>query len=591
MGPTLTPTPLLGLNTSLGQPCSVEASASRYFIVSKKDGGLRPVLDLRALNSALRKFRFKVLTTKLIVSQIRSEDWFVTIDLKDAYFHIGVRPEHQKFLRFAFRGEVYQFLVLPFNLALSPCTFTKCMDVALPLLRLQGIHILNYLDDWLILAHSTAMAASHRPEVVLTHMRPLGLEINPEKCVLSPSQRTTFLGVTWDSTTMRACLSPAQVASILSAVNADWLDQSLYVAEVQRVLGLMAAAANVIPLGLLHMRPFQFWLRGAGFHPRRHPLDAIRVMRRGLHTLLMCTRPRFLILGPTLGGLPPRLHLYAFCPVALLPQVLARVHHDGVHILLVAPPLDRSSLDLVSLLDGTPWEIPTREDSPPPLRDVEALGLAPEGDQFLEAGLSSEVVETLLIARALSTRKLYALKWRLFSLWCAQREQDPVHCLIGTVLGFLQSRLSQGLSPSTLKVYVAAIAANDALVLGATLGRHPLVSRFLRSARWLRPSCRPRLPSWDLSVVLDGLLEAPFEPMESASERFLTLKMALLLALASLRWVGYLQTLLVAPACLEFVPGMSMSKAILHPKAGYVPKVPRMAGSPVILQAFCLPPH
>ncbi|KAK3573440.1 hypothetical protein QTP86_024649 [Hemibagrus guttatus] len=105
----------------------------------------------------------------------------------------------------------------------------------------------------------------------------------------------------------------------------------------------------------------------------------------------------------------PRLRLYTFPPVALLPQVLARVRHDRG----------------------------ARGDSPPPPRDVEALGLAPEGDQFLEAGLSSEVVETLLNARAPSTRKLYALKWRLFSLWCAQHEQDPAHCLIGTVLGFL----------------------------------------------------------------------------------------------------------------------------------------------------------
>ncbi|KAK3539004.1 hypothetical protein QTP86_023606 [Hemibagrus guttatus] len=63
----------------------------------------------------------------------------------------------------------------------------------------------------------------------------------------------------------------------------------------------MAAAANVIPLGLLHMRPFQFWLRSVGFHPHRHPLDAIRVMRHGLRTLLMWIRPRFMALGPTLG--------------------------------------------------------------------------------------------------------------------------------------------------------------------------------------------------------------------------------------------------------------------------------------------------
>lgn len=34
---------------------------------------------------------------------------------------------------------------------------------------------------------------------------------------------------------------------------------------------LMAAAAHVIPLGLLNMRPLQFWLRSKGFHPRNHP--------------------------------------------------------------------------------------------------------------------------------------------------------------------------------------------------------------------------------------------------------------------------------------------------------------------------------
>ncbi|KAK3571022.1 hypothetical protein QTP86_000647 [Hemibagrus guttatus] len=119
-------------------------------------------------------------------------------------------------------------------------------------------------------------------------------------CFAAGTRRNTFLGVICDSTMMWACLSPAWVASILSAVNSVQLDQSLSVAEAQRVLGLMAAAANVIPLGLLHMRPFQFWLRGAGFHPRRHPLDAIRVMRRRLYTLLTWTRPQFLAAGPTL---------------------------------------------------------------------------------------------------------------------------------------------------------------------------------------------------------------------------------------------------------------------------------------------------
>ncbi len=69
---------------------------SRYFIVPKKDGGI-----------------------PTIVSHIRSEDWFVMIDLKDAYFHVSIIPSHRKFLRFAFGGEAFQYWVLLFGLALS----------------------------------------------------------------------------------------------------------------------------------------------------------------------------------------------------------------------------------------------------------------------------------------------------------------------------------------------------------------------------------------------------------------------------------------------------------------------------------------
>ncbi|MCI4382168.1 hypothetical protein PGIGA_G00260670 [Pangasianodon gigas] len=141
----------------------------------------------------------------------------VTIDLKDAYFHISILPPHRKFLRFAFGGEAYQYRVLTFGLALSSRTFTKCVDAALAPMQLQGIRILNYIDDWLILAHSEQMAARHR-DVVLAHMKELGLRLNAEKSVLSPAQRTAYLGVVWDSTTMQARLSPARIESVLTAV-------------------------------------------------------------------------------------------------------------------------------------------------------------------------------------------------------------------------------------------------------------------------------------------------------------------------------------------------------------------------------------
>ncbi len=52
--------------------------------------------------------------------------------------------------------------VLPFGLSLSPCVFTKVPEVALVPLREQGVRILNYLDDWLILAQSQDQLCKHR---------------------------------------------------------------------------------------------------------------------------------------------------------------------------------------------------------------------------------------------------------------------------------------------------------------------------------------------------------------------------------------------------------------------------------------------
>ncbi len=224
----------------------------------------------------------------------------------------------------------------------------------------------------------------------------------------------------------------------------------------------------------------------------------------------------------------------------------------------------------------------------PPAGVVEAVGVAPEGAQLIASGLSTEVVETILQSRAPSTRKLYALKWRLFTSWCGDRQLDPVNCPVGTVLEFVQARLSTGLTHSTLKVYVAAISAYHASLGGQSVGRHPLVTRFLRNVRRQRPPVRSRIPPWDLAVVLEALCRPSFEPIEEISDRHFTLKTVFLLAITSLKRVGDLQALSGAPTHLDFAPGMA--KAFLYPRAGYVPKVPSVTPWPVILQAFSPPP-
>ncbi len=72
-----------------------------------------------------------------------------------------------------------------------------CMDALSPL-RQMWICILNNLNDWLILAQSQAVLASHKT-LLLSHLDCLGLRVNFAKSILSPSQRVSFLGTVIDS--------------------------------------------------------------------------------------------------------------------------------------------------------------------------------------------------------------------------------------------------------------------------------------------------------------------------------------------------------------------------------------------------------
>ncbi len=203
-------------------------------------------------------------------------------------------------------------------------------------------------------------------------------------------------------------------------------------------------------------------------------------------------------------------------------------------------------------------------------RTLEVVGMAHTGPRGLIDGLPAEVQETIASARAPATRKLYSSKWGVFESWCLTRAIDPVNCPVGPVLEFLQERLTAGAAATTLRVYVAAIAARRELD-EIPLGRYRMVSAFMRGARRLRPVRPTAVPSWDLSVVLEGLVTAPFEPLESASDRILTLKVVLLLALTSLKRVGDLQAFSVSETCMDFAPGLV--KVTLRPRPGYIPKV------------------
>ncbi len=267
---------------------------------------------------------------------------------------------------------------------------------------------------------------------------------------------------------------------------------------------------------------------------------------------------------------PQGLRKYAFPPVSLLTQTLCKVREEEEQILLVAPYWPNRSWfpELMLLVTAPPWQIPLRKD---------------------QKDTTQEVVDTITSARAPSTRHAYALKWNLFAEWCSSHREDPRRCPIRVVLSFLQQGLERRLSPSTLKVYVAAIAANHDPVEGKSVGKHDWVVRFLRGARRLNHPRPPSIPSWDLSLVLRALQQGPFEPLQTVEPKFLSMKTLLLLALASIKRVGDLHAFSVDDSCLQFGP--ADSQIILRPRPGYVPKVPTTPFRDQVVSLQALPPE
>ncbi len=230
----------------------------------------------------------------------------------------------------------------------------------------------------------------------------------------------------------------------------------------------------------------------------------------------------------------------------------------------------------LSEITAPPWPIPLRKDLLSqrrstllhPRPDLWKQCVVPGWDAEVLGDLPQEVALTIASARALSTRRAYALKWNLFAEWCSSHREDPRRCSIRAVLSFLQHGLEHRLSPSTLKIYVAAISTHHGPIEGRSVGKHDLVIRFLRGARRLNPPRPPSLPSWDLALALKALQTAPFKPLQSVKLTFLSMKTLLLTTLASIKRVGDLQAFSVDESCLEFGP--ADSSATLRPRPGYV---------------------
>ena len=231
---------------------------SRLFLVPKKTGDLRPVIDLSTLNRHMVVPHFKMETQGSVRSAIRSQEWTVSIDIRDAYLHVPMHQAVRKYLRFVVNKKVYQFTCLPFGLATSPREFTKLLRPVVLLLRQQGVKLHVYLDDWLIRADTPEEAQLHAQTTIKVLQFLRGI-INFEKSDLTPSQDFQFIGMQFN--TRRFTVAPLPKMRVkVQSVHQHWMaNPNITARDLHRLLGMLVFMALLVRRGRLRLHPVQWW--------------------------------------------------------------------------------------------------------------------------------------------------------------------------------------------------------------------------------------------------------------------------------------------------------------------------------------------
>ena len=137
----------------------------------------------------------------------------------------------------------------------------------------------------------------------------------------------------------------------------------------------------------------------------------------------------------------------------------------------------------------------------------------------------------------------YQSKWKVFRSWC-RREGHTTSSLSSHKLADFLLYLHQDrhLSASAVMGYKAMLAGVFGF-RGCDLSTDRVSSAIIRACCRQVRRTGPRLPAWNVDVVLRALIAPPYEPLDSADLRSATMKVLFLVALATAKRVGELQAL------------------------------------------------
>ena len=229
---------------------------SFIFLRPKKDGSMRPIINLKPFNQSVTYHHFKMEGIHLVLDMIQKGESFTKIDLKDAYFAVLINDPDRKYLRFRWDNQTYQFRACPFGLASAPRMFTKLMKPITAILRRMGVKLVIYLDD-MILLNQDRILLIKQTQSTLWLLQCLGFHINWDKSIIDPTNKIEFLGFDIDAVEMKVKLPEEKKEHIKEQCRRHLQQETSTVRELAALIGKLVAAVRAVAPGPLNFRQLQ----------------------------------------------------------------------------------------------------------------------------------------------------------------------------------------------------------------------------------------------------------------------------------------------------------------------------------------------
>jgi len=226
---------------------------STIFTRPKKNGSYRLILNLKKLNEDVDYFHFKMDTLHTCVALMTPGCYMASLDLRDAYYSVPIHVSHQKYLKFRWKGDLYQFTCLPNGLACAPRIFTKLLKPVFAHLRKKGHISSPYLDDSFLMA-STYEQCKQNVMDTLTLLKQLGFVIHVEKSHTQPSQCIEHLGFIFNSVEMTIKVNAAKIQNLRDCAREVLIKRNLKIRKVAQLIGIMVSCFPGVEYGQLFYR-------------------------------------------------------------------------------------------------------------------------------------------------------------------------------------------------------------------------------------------------------------------------------------------------------------------------------------------------